>query len=189
MASLERAEIVRVDDGRNYRTIYFHLGKAMAGDPEENKLLENEDQVRIHSIRETVHRKTVSVSGEVNLPGDFVLTEGMKLSDLLFKAGGFRESAYRKEAELVRREVNEQGDLVKTQAVVVYPERALSGDNTADVPLKADDYLYVRQIPDWGEKILVTLRGRCSSSRDLRGGQRERISSVIERAGGYTMGA
>ncbi|MEW6719618.1 MAG: SLBB domain-containing protein, partial [Thermodesulfobacteriota bacterium] len=87
LAWLERAEILRVDDERNYRTIYFHLGRAIAGDPEENKLLENEDQVRIHSVNEKAYRKAAAVSGEVNRPGDFVLTEGMKLSDLLFKAG------------------------------------------------------------------------------------------------------
>jgi protein involved in polysaccharide export with SLBB domain len=127
LAYLDRAEILRVDDSGNYRTIYFHLGRAIAGDPRENLLLENEDQVRIHSVLEMSSRKTVSVSGEVNLPGDFVLTEGMRLSDLLVKAGGFRESAYRKEAELIRREVNDRGDLVKTKAVVVYPERALAG--------------------------------------------------------------
>ncbi len=188
-AYLERAEIVRVDDGRNYRTIYFHLGKAMAGDPEENKLLENEDQVRIHSVLEKTRRKTVSVSGEVNQPGDFVLTEGMKLSDLLFKSGGFREGAYKREAELVRREVNPQGDLVKTQTIVVYPERALSGDAEADVPLAADDYLYVRQIPDWGEKILVTLAGEFRFPGTYAARKGERLSSVIERAGGYTQGA
>jgi len=189
MAYLERAEIVRVDDSRNYRTIYFHLGRAIAGDPRENLLLENEDQVRIHSVLEMSSRKTVSVSGEVNLPGDFVLTEGMKLSDLLFKAGGFRESAYRKEAELVRREVNAQGDLVKTQAVVVYPERALTGDATADVPLAANDFLYVRQIPDWREKIVVTLAGEFRFPGTYAVAKGERLSSVIERAGGYTTGA
>ena len=51
----------------------------------------------------------------------------MRLSDLLFKAGGFKESAYTKEAELVRRELTPQGDLVKTQTLVVYPEKAAAG--------------------------------------------------------------
>jgi protein involved in polysaccharide export with SLBB domain len=189
LAYLDRAEILRVDDSRNFRTVYFHLGKAMAGDPEENPLLENEDQVRIHSIWETNYRKTVTASGEVNLPGDFILTEGMKLSDLLFKAGGLKESAYTKEAELVRREVNPQGDLVKTQTVVVHPERVLSGDGAADVPLRMYDYLYVRQIPDWSEKIQVTMGGefRFPGKYAVRKG--ERLSSVIERAGGYTTNA
>jgi len=189
LAYLERAEILRVDDHRDFRTIYFHLGKAMAGDPEENQLLENEDQVRIHSVWETNYRKTVTASGEVNLPGDFILTEGMKLSDLLFKAGGLKESAYTKEAELVRREVNPQGDLVTTQKVDVYPERVLSGDGEADVPLRVYDYLYVRQIPDWSEKIQVTMAGefRFPGKYAVRKG--ERLSSVIERAGGYTANA
>ena len=74
LASLERAEVVRVDENRTYRTIYFDLGKAIAGDPKENLLLENEDHVRIHSIMETRYRKTVMAAGEVNNPGDYVLT-------------------------------------------------------------------------------------------------------------------
>ncbi len=189
LAYLDRAEIVRVDDDRNFRTVYFHLGKAMAGDPQENKLLENEDRVRIHSILETTYRKMVTVTGEVNLPGDFVLTEGMRLSDLLFKAGGFRESAYTKEAELVRREVTPQGDLVKTQTIVVCPERALAGIAEADMPLRENDFLYVRQIPDWGEKVQVTLAGEFRFPGTYAVKKGEHLSSVIERAGGFTNGA
>jgi protein involved in polysaccharide export with SLBB domain len=189
LASLDRAEILRVDDQRTFHTIYFNLGKAMAGDPEENQLLENEDRVRIHSLREKTYRKTVSVSGDVNLPGEFVLTEGMKLSDLLFKAGGFQESAYTKEAELVRRDVSPQGDLVTTQTVVVYPERVLGGEAVADLTLREYDYLYVRQIPDWGEKIQVTLAGEFRFPGIYAARKGERLSSVIERAGGYTKDA
>ena len=78
LAALDRAEIVRVDDNRTYRTIYFDLGKAMEGDPKENLLLESEDHVRIHSVMETRYRKTVTAVGEVNNPADYVLTQGMR---------------------------------------------------------------------------------------------------------------
>ncbi len=105
-----------------YRTIYFDLGKAIAGDLKENLLLENEDHVQIHSIMETRYKRTVTAAGEVNNPAQYVLTEGMRVSDLLFKAGGFKESAYTAEAELIRREVTPQGDLVRTQTLVVFPE-------------------------------------------------------------------
>ena len=186
LAYLERAEIVRVDDDRNFRTIYFHLGKALEGDPAENLLLENEDQVRIHSIWETKYRKSVTVTGEVNIPGDYVLTDGMKLSDLLFKAGGFREGAFTKEAELVRREITPQGDLVKTQTVVVYPENAIARMPETDLPLRAYDVLFVRQIPEWAEKIHVTLSGEFRFPGTYAVGKSERLSSVIRRAGGYT---
>jgi polysaccharide export outer membrane protein len=186
LANLDRAEIVRVDENHDYKTIYFHLGKALEGDPAENVPLENEDRVRIHSILESKYKKTVTAAGEVNHPGDYVLTEGMRLSDLLFKAGGFKESAYGREAEIVRRSVAPGGELVKTQTLVVSPERALSGDANFDVPLQEYDLLVVRQIPDWAVKIQVTLAGevRFPGVYTLRKG--ERLSSLLTRAGGFT---
>ncbi len=189
LAYLERAEVVRVDEDRTYRTIYFHLGRAIAGDPVENLLLSNEDHVQIHSILETRFKKTVMAAGEVNNVGEYVLTDGMRLSDLLFKAGGFREGAYTKEAEVIRREVSPQGDLVRTQALVVFPERALRREADADIPLKERDLLVVRQIPDWSEKIQVELAGEVQFPGIYAAHKRERLSSVVERAGGFTNGA
>ena len=189
LAHLPRAELVRVDANRAYHTIYFDLGKALDGDPNENLLLENEDHVRIHSIMETRYRRDVTASGDVNNPGDYILTEGMRLSDLLFKAGGFKESAYAKEAELVRREVTPGGDLVKTQTLTVFPEKALAGDPSADIPLKAYDLLVVRGIPEWTRKIRVTLSGEVQFPGVYAVKSGERLSSVIARAGGFTKDA
>ena len=186
LASLDRAEIVRVDENRTYHTIYFNLGKAVEGDPKENLLLESEDHVRIHSVMETRYRKTVTAAGELNNPGDYVLTQGMLLSDLLFKAGGFRESAYTMEAELIRREVTPRGDLVKTQTMIVFPDKALAGDPAANVPLKEYDLLVVRQIPEWAEKIVVTLSGEVQFPGAYAARKGERLSSLITRAGGFT---
>ncbi|HEY7527520.1 MAG TPA: SLBB domain-containing protein, partial [Candidatus Deferrimicrobiaceae bacterium] len=189
LAYLERAEIVRVDEDRNFKTIYIHLGKAMAGEPSENVLLENEDQVFIHSIWETKFKKTVTVAGEVNAPGDYLLTEGMKLSDLLFKARGAREGAYVQHAELVRREISPGGELVKTETLVVSPERAMTGDPEADVALREYDLLLVHQIPDWGEKVFVTLAGEVRFPGVYAVRKEERLGSVIQRAGGFTPAA
>jgi protein involved in polysaccharide export with SLBB domain len=181
--------LLRVDPDRTYRMIYFDLGKAIAGDPKENVLLENEDHIRIHSVMETKYRKTVTAEGEMNNPGDYVLTAGMHLSDLLYRAGGFRVSAYAKEAELIRREVTPQGDLVKTQKLVVSPEKALSGDTAANVPLKEYDLLIVRQIPEWSEKVRVALAGEVRFPGVYTIQKEEPLSSVIARAGGFTKGA
>jgi polysaccharide biosynthesis/export protein len=189
LAYLERAEVVRVDENRTYRTFYFHLGKAIAGDPEENLLLSNEDHVQIHSIMETRFKKTVLATGEVNNAGEYVLTDGMRLSDLLFKAGGFREGAYTKEAEVIRREISPRGDLVRTQALVVLPEKALQGEADADIPLQEYDLLVVRQIPNWTKNIRVTLTGEVQFPGIYTAHKGERLSSVIERAGGFTNGA
>jgi protein involved in polysaccharide export with SLBB domain len=110
----------------------------------------------------------------------------MKLSDLLFKAGGFKEGAYAREAEITRREVAPGGELVRTRTLSVSPERALSGDADSDVALQEYDLLVVRQIPDWAVKIKVTLAGevRFPGVYTMRKG--ERLSSLIGRAGGFT---
>jgi polysaccharide export outer membrane protein len=113
----------------------------------------------------------------------------MRLGDLLFKAGGFKESAYAKEGELIRREVTPRGDLVKTQTMIVFPDKALAGDPAADVPLKEYDLLVVRQIPEWTEKIVVTLSGEVQFPGAYEAKKGERLSSVITRAGGFTKGA
>ncbi len=181
-----RAEIVRVDENRNFRTIYFDLGKAISGDPKENILLENEDYVRIHSVWETKYRKTVSVAGEVNAPGEYILTDGMRLSDLIFKAGGFKEGAYVREAEIIRRVIATGGDLAKTQTMVVSPEQAIAGDKPQDIPLQEYDYLVIRRIPDWGEKIQVALSGEVRFPGEYVVRKGERLSSLVSRAGGFT---
>ncbi len=188
-ASLDRAEIVRVDADRVYHTIYFDLGKALEGDPAENVLLQSEDRVRIHSLLETRYRKTVTASGDVNNSGDYVLTQGMRLSDLLFKAGGLKESAYTAEAEIVRRQITPRGDLVKTQTMIVYPDKALRGEAAADIPLREYDLLVVRQIPDWSQKVVVTLSGEVQFPGAYAAKKGERLSSVITRAGGFTKDA
>ncbi|MGZ8447029.1 MAG: SLBB domain-containing protein, partial [Candidatus Deferrimicrobiaceae bacterium] len=188
-AYFPQAEVLRIDRQHNYHTLYFHLGKAMAGDEKENLVLEDEDLVSVHSIWEGKYKKVVTASGEVNSPGDFVLTEGMKLSDLIFRAGGFKESAYGREAELVRREIAPGGDLVRTETLGVSPEKAMAGDPKFDVPLKERDLLFVRQIPEWAEKIQVTLAGEVRFPGTYAALTGERLSSLITRAGGFTPSA
>jgi protein involved in polysaccharide export with SLBB domain len=182
----ERAELVRVDERRRLVTLYFDLGKAMAGDAASDLLLQEEDQVRVHSVWETRVRPVVTVSGEVNQPGDQLLTEGMKLSDLLFKAGGIRGSGYAAEAELTRRVVGEKGDEVRTETVRVFPSKALAGDGAADLPLRDGDRLNVRGFGDWNRQGRVTVSGEVRFPGAYAVGSGERLSSLVRRAGGFT---
>jgi protein involved in polysaccharide export with SLBB domain len=185
-ASMGRAEILRIDEKRNFRTIYFDLGKAMAGDEKENLVLDDEDQVKVHSIWETQYKKSVSVSGEVNTPGEYVFTQGMKISDLLFRAGGFKESAYTQEAELVRRQVLDNGAVVRTEAVTVHPYRAILKDPETDVALRPFDLLVVRQLPTWGVKYdkAVTAAGEVRSPGDFVLTAGMKLSDLLFKAGG-----
>ncbi len=91
-----------------------------------------------------------------------------------------------REAELVRREIGPGGDLVKTETIVVSPERAVSGDRSGDIPLKEYDLLVVRRIPDWAGKIEATLSGEVRFPGTYAARKGERLSSLVARAGGFT---
>jgi polysaccharide export outer membrane protein len=185
-ASLDRAELIRVDEARRFTTVYVDLAKAMAGDNAADLLLREEDHLRVHSVYETRYKTTVSAAGEVNVPGEYLLTEGMRLTDLLFKAGGFKESAYGKEAELIRREVAPDGSILGTKAIVVRPAGAVAGDAAADIPLKPYDQLVIRAVPEWSAKQKVTLAGEVRFPGTYSVAKGERLSSLVARAGGFT---
>jgi polysaccharide biosynthesis/export protein len=55
--------------------------------------------------------------------------------------------------------------------------------------LKEYDLLVVRTIPDWSEKIQVTLSGEVQFPGVYNAWKGERLSSVVQRAGGFTKGA
>jgi protein involved in polysaccharide export with SLBB domain len=188
-ALMTRAEIVRLDKQRELQTIYLDLAKVLAGDPAANIALEDEDKIRIHSVWEVKRRELVSIAGEVQDPGDYQLTAGMKLSDLVFKAGGFRASAFTAQAELVRRELLPDGSLLRTLTLPVALGRALEGEPSADLPLQKGDQLVVRQIPDWMARIQVKLSGEVRFPGLYSVPKGERLSSVVARAGGFTKDA
>ncbi|HMP29388.1 MAG TPA: SLBB domain-containing protein [Saprospiraceae bacterium] len=57
-------------------------------------LLQRRDRITIRSKRDFVEAKTVAISGAVRIPGEFPLADrSLKVSDLVFLAGGLQEKA------------------------------------------------------------------------------------------------
>ena len=182
---LDRAEIIRTNNKRQYQTLFFDLGKAMAGDPKHNLPLQNEDQIVVHSIWEQVYKKNVAIDGDVARPGTYQYTEGMTVRDLVFKGGNLLESAYLGEAE-VSSIVVVAGKSSATGRRVINLGRALAGDPQQNVVLMPNDRLLVKRIPNWGSLQYVKLSGEFKFPGKYSFHKGEKLSSVIERAGGYT---
>jgi protein involved in polysaccharide export with SLBB domain len=127
----------------------------------------------------------VSISGQVKAAGTYPLEDGMHLSDLLRAGGGLSEAAFTGQAELTRYIVGEDGQR-RSVLIEIDLERALVGDAEADIALTAHDHVNVREVPQWRDKEIVTIRGevRFPGIYTLRRG--ETLRSVIERAGGLT---
>jgi len=160
------------------------VDRAIEGDPQHNLPLEKEDRVTIHSLYEMEYRKYVSVAGEIAKPGNYIYTEGMRVKDLIFKGGNILESAYLDEAEVTSLLVDDRTS-TRTESRVISLRRALVGDPEHDIPLKPHDRLFVKQIPEWGSLQFINLTGEVRFPGRYAFKKGERLSSVIERAGGY----
>ena len=100
-AYLDRATLVRTAEDRTRSTRAFSLREALVHDPENDVILQKLDEVNVRSIWEIQERHTVSITGSVREPGTYEYLQGMTIMDLIFRAGGLKESAEKKTAEVL----------------------------------------------------------------------------------------
>ncbi len=181
MAYIER--LVEPDFHREL--ISFNLGKVLFDkDSNEDKLLKPYDTINIFSKWDLSEKPVVRVTGAVNKPGTFELREKMKVSDLITLAGGLKYFAYVKEGELTRVTPTPSGP--KTEKITINIEKALQKVPESDLKLKQDDYLFIRAVPEWNLYKNVKLNGEVKFPGTYTIKKGEKLSDLIERAGGFT---
>lgn len=185
-ASKKTADILR--RGKNsgeYQKVYIDVAGALAGNLQDDLLIQEDDKIIIHSVREYIYKQVVSIEGDVLKPGEFQYFENMTLKDLVFSAGNILESAYLEDVEIASMEVD-KGNTVKLVRKNVNLRKALAGDKESNVPLKPYDRVFVKKILDWRLEKYITLTGQVKHPGRYIITKEERLSSVIERAGGFT---
>lgn len=178
-----RGEIVRlVPPDLHVETLLFDLQDVLIGN--QNLALQPFDTIRILGRYEQ-DAPTVTVTGEVQRPGSYPLSEGMTAAQLVRMAGGFKRAALRDTADLTSYAVN-TGQKVEGNITTVRIGAAVDGaDPKADCPLKPGDVLTVREITGWadiGESVTVDGQVRFPGTYGFREG--EKLSTVLARAGG-----
>jgi len=163
--------------------IPFNVGQLLAGDVSQNLELSQYDTVRVFRWDERISQK-VNVSGMVFDPNQYRLVPGMRVRDLIDTAGGLRKNAYLRTAEVTRSHISQEG--MTTEQIDINLEKALAGDPEHNLALCDYDHLVVRPIPDLLFDVNSTVSGevRFPGVYPIRKG--ETLSSLIERAGGYT---
>jgi len=184
---LGAVEITRLEPPDRHREkLSANLGKALDGDPKENVLLMEQDTVKVFSLWQMQERPKVSVSGEVVKPGSFLFYPQMTVRDLITAAGSLKRNALLSNAELTRVDVRGGGAVPSRMNLDL--QKVLNGDPAANVVLQPDDMLIVRSITDWlakGDRVVV-LKGEVTYPGTYSIAKGERLSSVINRAGGFT---
>ncbi len=133
---LERAEILRTNADATVALFSFDLEQALNGG--ENPLLQRWDRVLIYPPEHMRNPRVVSITGQVRHGGSYPRHEGMRITDLLFAAGGVRDEAYLERANLMRR----NGDGTRV-TIAVNLSAVLAGAEGADVPVCDGDQLLV----------------------------------------------
>jgi protein involved in polysaccharide export with SLBB domain len=181
---LEHGEIQRlIPPDRRPETVSFHLGKMLQGDAQHNLLLQNQDRVIVFAKANFKETPQVSISGEVSSPGKYRLVEKMRVRDLVFQAGNVKRSAYLQEAEITR--LTKTGSEVVSRNLKINLQETLRENPDHNLILEEDDHLFVRQIPKWYIDKRVSVTGEVKFPGAYTFYKGERLSSVLERAGGY----
>lgn len=189
-AFLDKGIVTRRNDKMELQTISFSVKDVIAG--KEKVFLQREDEVLISTIFEMREKQTVRISGAVQSPGLYNFTENMTLEDLIFISGGFLEKASSSNIEIVRRIDNETAlsdtdKLTETYTVAVNKDLKLDNPNN-QMKLEPFDEIYVRETPGFSKREgTVQIMGEVNYTGKYGiATKRERISDLIERAGGLT---
>jgi protein involved in polysaccharide export with SLBB domain len=182
-ASVESAQLFRINADGTSKIFSVNLREALNGNATDNILLQPRDRLLIHRNSLSVDSRTVEITGEVAKPGRYPYTGNMRAEDLIRAAGGLKRSADTNSADLTRYAA--AGG--PAQQLQVSLAAILNGNPTEDVPLRGGDVLAIRQVPGWkdiGASVRVSGEVMHPSTFGIQPG--ERLSSLLERAGGYT---
>lgn len=98
-------------------------------EPEDNIMVENEDIIIVTTTfdytpyPEDLYR-VVSISGEVRIPGDYLIKEDETLSSLLKRAGGFKDGAFVQGAVFIRDSIKKKQKAILDELLATQ-ERAI----------------------------------------------------------------
>lgn len=183
VAYAERVEVSRQQGDGWRRVQYVDVRDSVAA---ARVQLEDRDRVRVYSVLDLRERPTVEIYGEVRKPGVYTLEKGMRIRDLILKAGGVTRMAFLEKAELDRVQPKSPVKRLKFDLAAV-----LSGESAdQNLELREYDRVLIRRIPEWYVGPSVTLRGevmfpgRYTITKDST-----KLSEVLRWAGGFTKDA
>ncbi|MBD3232818.1 MAG: hypothetical protein GF315_03745 [candidate division Zixibacteria bacterium] len=177
----QRADLFRTHDDGTMTVLSINLEKALAGDSTENILLKPFDNLEVFSYNQIMRKKEVRIDGAVKHPGDYMLFNDMRLSDLIFLAGNPSKSAYMLRAEIARFKPGKPSDIV----YINLEDILINEDADSDILLKEDDHVFIRKIPNWSPTRLVQIDGEVYfPGKYALNRENETLAELIERAGG-----
>jgi protein involved in polysaccharide export with SLBB domain len=184
-ASIDSAQVIRPMPDSSLQVLSIRLRDALDGDPIQNVLLQPRDRILIQENVLADDPRSVVINGEVANPGRYPLTAGLRVSDLIQLAGGLKRSAETRSADLTQFITSATAPIMAKHESIDLAA-VTTGDQSANLGLGDGDVLTIRQRPGWEDVgASVTIQGEVThpGTYGIRAG--ERMSSVLQRAGGF----
>ena len=188
-AYLQRALLYRENEDLTRSMQSFSLDALLSGQIADIELRKN-DLLHIPSVLSLESDFTVYIGGEVRHPDSYPYAENMTIEDIILRAGGLTEAASTARVDVYRRLKDPSGTAVPKESGERFTFTLADGEIVSSDPgftLQPYDQVVVRRSPGYEVQQNVTVSGEV-----LFGGQyakvskNERLSSLVERAGGLT---
>jgi len=198
-----RVQVLRTLPDSSKQLLGFLLDTSSDSAPEANPLLQESDVVTVFSKIDFRPVRSVTVAGAVRQPGIIEFSDSMTLRDAILLASGLTDDAYLLAAE-VSRVRPEQGSSPDSLALILrvpldssyvfdpsgYIKRPVGNGNAARFILNPYDNIFVRRQPGWEVQRNVSVTGEVAFPGVYTlAVKNERLSRLLERAGGLTIEA
>jgi polysaccharide export outer membrane protein len=148
------AEIIRLNPPDFHPSVEsFNLGDALA-DPSKSPELQAMDTIRVFSRYDFENPPTVSVWGDVRMPGTYRTSGSIRLADAVHLAGGLGPDAQTESAQVFRYLPRGESKIFSVNL-----GEALSGDAAANIPLETRDRVLVHRDASNVEPSTVYIEG------------------------------
>ncbi len=155
------------------------------------QVLNRGDLVLVSSKLFVEEKEFVQIDGEVRRPAVIPYYEGMTIKDVVLLASGITPAGVGGFIEVVRKEPGKSlgsAGYDVNRIEIQYDEELLSVVN--DDAIEPYDYVYVRRSPNYREVRSVRVSGQVLAPGEyLLLSDKEKISSILERTGGFTEAA
>jgi len=186
-AFLGRAQLIRLKPNLLKELVSINLSKALQGDPNQNLLLQREDELYVNSILETRDSLTIDLLGEVRSQGRFNYVDSMTVKDLILMAGGFTYAA-NKQIEVAR--LVQFADKVNSDQTATILRTEINGDlsfnpGQVNIVLQPMDVVTITKKAGYTNPEVVTITGQVQNVGKYTLSRRvDRVSDIVQRAGG-----
>ena len=146
-------------------------------DRKADVLLNKNDKIEVKLSKKNT-RKYVNIDGAVYDKGTYVYGEGMTIADAIIIAGGYIDSAYRDEVEIIRKTID--GYDIKQEYIIV------KSKDFNSFKMMPNDSVVIKNISEYNKSEYVNLSGEFVFPGVYPIKKGEKLSTIIKRAGGFT---